>query len=82
MDSYRLYVLNPISGCIDRRWKFIANDDETAVWISEGIRHARPMELWHGRCKIHQWEAMGPAQPAPDIEIEADPVMRARISVQ
>lgn len=72
MDSYRLYVFNPISGRIDQKRKFLAKDDETAVWISEGLRHARPMELWHGCCKIHRWEPMTEASRPPEIEADEE----------
>ena len=58
MESYRLYVLNALNGKIDHERQFIAKDDETAVWISEGIRHTRPMELWHGASRVHRWESI------------------------
>lgn len=68
MEPYRLYVLNPFDGRIVQKREFVAKDDETAVWISEAVRHARPMELWHGSSKIHQWhplsfDAAAPASP-------------------
>ena len=58
MDAYRLYVLDPLTGKIDQERRVIAKDDETAVWVSEGLRHTRPMELWHGNSKIHRWDAI------------------------
>lgn len=58
MERYRLYILDPLTGRIDHERRMLAKDDETAVWISEGLRHSRPMELWQGRSKIHRWDAI------------------------
>jgi hypothetical protein len=76
MEPYRLYFLNTLSGGIDDRREFAARNDETAVWIAEGMRHSRAMELWHGQSKIHRWEVVRPshAQPA-----EMDPVPAIRL---
>ncbi|MFL5238147.1 MAG: hypothetical protein ACJ8EL_11190 [Rhizomicrobium sp.] len=56
MTPYRLYIFDPLTGKIDHQRDVVAKDDATAVWISEGLRHTRPMELWHGRSKIHRWD--------------------------
>ena len=75
MEPYRLYVLDPLTGRIDHEHRVVAEDDETAVWISEGLKRTRPMELWLGRCKIHCWDAierpifeLKPADNSPDRE--------------
>jgi len=56
VSSYQLYILDPFDGRIVERREFAAQDDETAVWISEGLRHSRPMELWAGVSKVHGWD--------------------------
>ena len=58
MEAYRLYIFDPLTGKIDHERRVLATNDETAVWISEGLRHTRPMELWQGRSKIHRWDAI------------------------
>ena len=75
VSSYRLYILDPFDGQIVEHREFVAQDDETAVWISEGLRHSRPMELWAGASKVHRWdlieEACGDAQQ--DLALPAIP---------
>jgi len=58
MQLYRLYILNSRNGRIAHERHLVAKDDATAIWIAEGIRHSRAMELWHGGSKIHAWEAL------------------------
>jgi hypothetical protein len=78
MQSYRLYILNVFSDGIDHQREFAAKDDGTAIWISEGMRHTRPMELWHGSSKIHRWEAIEEAAleaGCADISLVSQPVL-------
>lgn len=56
MFSYDLHIINPSTGRIARTHQFLARDNGSAVWISEGLRHSRPMELWRGTIKIRAWE--------------------------
>src|SRR5439155_5638926 len=56
MEPYRLYILNSFNDDIADERQFMANNDETAVWIAEGLQHSRPMELWHRASKIHAWQ--------------------------
>ena len=58
MDAYRLYILDALTGRIEQERCVVAKDDETAIWISEGLRHTRPMELWQRGSKIHGWDAI------------------------
>ena len=50
--TYRLYIIDPFNGGIAETRRFAVPDHETAVWISEGFRHSRPMELLNGPTKI------------------------------
>ena len=79
MEPYRLYILNSLNGDIANERQFIANNDETAVWIAEGLQHSRPMELWHGASKIHAWQPVAPTAPAPQQVQEA--VMEIRETI-
>lgn len=65
MEPYRLYILNSFDGLVAQERRFIAQDDETAVWIAEGIQHSRAMELWHLGSKIHEWQALASVESAP-----------------
>jgi len=76
VSSYQLYILNPIDGRVVERREFVAQNDETAVWISEGLRHSRPMELWAGRSKVHGWDLIveGPRDERQDMALPAIPI--------
>lgn len=71
--TYRLYIFDPFNGGIAETRRFAVPDDETAVWISEGFRHSRPMELWSGPTKIQSWSAVGattaPEDPGSDFQM-------------
>jgi len=56
MRGYRLYIIDPFGGGVAETRRFAAPDDATAIWMSEGFRHSRPMELWNGPSKIHSCE--------------------------
>ena len=73
VESYRLYILNPVNGRIADARDFEAPDADTAIWISEGVRHTRPMELWQGRRRIHVWQALG-SKPKKPTEAETPPM--------
>ena len=66
MRAYRLYIIDPFNGGIAETRRFAVPDDETAVWVSEGFRHSRPMELWNGPTKIRSWNAVGAAAAPED----------------
>jgi hypothetical protein len=55
--QYRLYFLNGVGSRISRSHEFEAENDESAIHISEGWREGRRAELWSGARKIRSWEA-------------------------
>ena len=63
LQTYCLYIRDPHNGRVVQRHEFVAQGDETALWISEGFRHSRPMDLWCGRSKIHVWERIVSVSP-------------------
>ena len=76
MNSYDLYIINPSTGRIARSLQFLARDNGSAVWISEGLRHSRPMELWRGTIKIRTWETIfeEPADAVADGKMQVSHV--------
>jgi len=76
VSSYQLYILNPFDGRIVERREFVAKNDETAVWISEGLRHSRPMELWAGPSKVHGWDSIleAPSDEREEMALPAIPI--------
>jgi hypothetical protein len=71
METYRLYILDSFNGDIAQERRFTANDDDTAVWIAEGLQHSRGMELWHQGSKIRAWEPLLEGAPRDEIQIIA-----------
>ena len=73
MRTYRLYIIDPFNGGIAETRRFAVPDDKTAIWISEGFRHSRQMELWNGPTKIRSWSAVGataaPEDPGSDLRM-------------
>jgi len=63
MRGYRLYIIDPFGGGVAETRRFAAPDDATAIWMSEGFRHSRPMELWNGPSKIHTWGLIAESSP-------------------
>jgi hypothetical protein len=75
VNSYDLYIINPLTGGIARTHQFIAPNKLSAMWISEGLRHSRPMELWRGTIKIRTWEMISePPDTAADEEMQVSHV--------
>ena len=56
MPYYRLYFMDRFNGHIDHFREFEAENDETALTISEGWQEDRPMELWSGQRKLKHWD--------------------------
>ena len=59
LTQYRLYFLRDGNDHISRAHEFEAEDDASAIRISEGWREGRRAELWAGPRKIKSWEAYG-----------------------
>ena len=57
LTQYRLYFLREVSDHISRAHEFEAENDESAIRISEGWREGRRAELWAGARKIRSWGA-------------------------
>jgi hypothetical protein len=56
LTQYRLYFLRDNGDHISRSHEFEAENDESAIRISEGWREGRRAELWAGARKIKAWE--------------------------
>ena len=57
LTQYRLYFLRDSGDHISRAHEFEAENDDSAVRISEGWREGRRAELWAGGRKIRYWDA-------------------------
>ena len=54
MEQYRIFLING-GGHIEGAHEFEAQDDKTAIKISEEWRKGRQMELWHLDRRVKHW---------------------------
>lgn len=52
MPYYQLYLMNPVSGHIDRQESLHAGDDVAAVHLLQSQRFDVPVELWRDGRKV------------------------------
>jgi hypothetical protein len=57
MGGYRLYFMDRVSGHIEHRREFLADDDASAILIADAWSNGQPMELWLGSHKLKRWDA-------------------------
>lgn len=69
MPYYQLYLMNPVSGHIDRQESLHAGDDVAAVHLMQGQRFRVPVELWRDGRKIARQD--GPPSPFRDRVLAA-----------
>lgn len=56
MAYYRLYHLHGPKNEVARFEEFEAQDDASAIALSEKYLGLNPMELWSGHRKVHRWD--------------------------
>lgn len=62
MAEYRLYFINPTPRHIRNIVHFVADDDLSAMGISEHCADGRAMELWEGERVVMVFDPQGPGQ--------------------
>ena len=62
MGEYKLYFINPTPRHIRDIVQFVADDDLSAIGMSEHRADGRAMELWEGERVVMVFDPQGPGQ--------------------